>query len=173
MILSSVVLPQPDGLRKQTNSPCPTSSRMSRSAVKAPNSLRIPSSRRKGAAPWITPLLPWLGFRVVALGPLGEDALARLRGLAEIHLHQPLFVILGNVRQRLGDAGLRGDREILAVELHRVLARRPVGELLRGREPLRALVNAECFEVPAEPFLREHEVDRRTFRLVRVRAVLE
>src|SRR4026209_1048590 len=139
MIRSSVVLPHPDGPRKQRNSPCATSSRMSRSAVKAPKSLRIPSSRRKGPAPGITPLFPRLGFRVVALVPLGEDALARFRGLVEVHLHQALLVVLRHVRQRLGDAGLRGDREILAVQLHRVLARSPIGELLRRGELLRTL----------------------------------
>src|SRR5687767_7603335 len=121
MMRRSVVLPHPEGPRKQTNSPCATSSRMSRSAMKAPNSLRIPSSRRNGSAPRLTPLFPRLGFRVVALRPFGEDALARFRGFLEIHLDQALLVVLRHVRQRLGDAGLRGDREVLAVELHRVL----------------------------------------------------
>ena len=46
MMRRSVVLPQPDGPRKHTNSPCATSSRMSRRAMKAPKSLRMPSSSR-------------------------------------------------------------------------------------------------------------------------------
>jgi hypothetical protein len=37
MARSSVVLPQPEGPRKQTNSPSKTSSEMSSSAVKSPN----------------------------------------------------------------------------------------------------------------------------------------
>src|SRR5258706_2813484 len=119
MMRSSVVLPHPDGPRKQTNSPCATSRRMSRSAVKAPKSLRIPSSRRKGSAPCFTPLFPRLGFRVVALVPLGEDAFARFRGLLEIHLHQAILVVLRHVPHRLRHAGLRRDRAILAVQLHR------------------------------------------------------
>src|SRR5436189_5043743 len=149
MMRSSVVLPHPEGPRKQTNSPCATSSRMSRSALKAPKSLRIPSSRRKTGAPCVTPLFPRLRFRVVALGPLGEDALARFGGLLEIHLDQAVLVVLRDVRQRIGDAGLSCDREVLAVELHGILARSPVGELLRRRKLLGALVDPERFQVPA------------------------
>src|SRR5262245_26282137 len=47
MMRSSVVLPQPDGPRKQTNSPCATARSMSSSAVKLPNCLRMPLSLRK------------------------------------------------------------------------------------------------------------------------------
>src|SRR5204863_7196340 len=114
-----------------------------------------------------------LGLRVVALGPLGEDALARFGGLLEIHLDQALLVILRHVRQGLGDAGLGGDRKVLTVELHRILARSPVGQLLGPRKLLRALVDPERLEVPAQTFLREYEIDRRALRLVRVAAVLE
>ena len=39
MIRSRVVLPQPDGPRKQTNSPLPVSRSIAFSAVKAPNAL--------------------------------------------------------------------------------------------------------------------------------------
>jgi hypothetical protein len=46
MARSSVVLPQPDGPRKQTNSPSAISSEMSSSAVNAPNFLVSPWMRR-------------------------------------------------------------------------------------------------------------------------------
>jgi ABC-type Fe3+/spermidine/putrescine transport system ATPase subunit len=42
----SVVLPQPEGPRKQTNWPCGTPRLMSRRALNAPKSLRTPSSSR-------------------------------------------------------------------------------------------------------------------------------
>ncbi len=48
---SSVVLPQPDGPRKQTNSPGKISSEMSLSAANAPNCLVSRSMRRYGAPP--------------------------------------------------------------------------------------------------------------------------
>ena len=46
MARSSVVLPQPEGPRKQTNSPSVISSEMSSSAVNAPNFLVSPWMRR-------------------------------------------------------------------------------------------------------------------------------
>src|SRR3954466_13103867 len=134
---SRVVLPQPDGPRKQTNSPFATSRSMSLSASKDPNDLRMPSRRRYSATG--NGLLFRLGLRVVALGPLGEDALAVVGSGLEVHLDEALLVVGGHVGEWRGDAGLRGDREVLAVEQHCILARRPVGKLLRGVELLRPL----------------------------------
>src|SRR5687767_850090 len=127
MMRSSVVLPQPEGPRKQTNSPLAMSRSMPDSALNAPNSLRMPASRRYGAALTEGGSLLF-ALAAVALVPLTEDALAVLGGPREIHLHQARFVVLGHVGQRCGDAGLCGDCEILAIEQHGVLARRPVGE---------------------------------------------
>ena len=64
-------------------------------------------------------------------------------------------------RSGLATPGMRDDREVLRVELHRVLARRPVGQLLRGRPASWCPYDAEGLEVPAQAFLREHQVDRR------------
>src|SRR6185503_1253541 len=169
---SSVVLPQPEGPRKQTNSPLAMSRSMCESAVNAPNSLRMPASRR-----YVASLTgggsSLLALCVVALVPLVEDALAVLRGPGEVHLHQARFIVLRHVGQRCGHARLRRDREVLAIEQHRVLAGSPIGELLGGIELLGAFVDRKRFQVPAEAFLREHQVDRRALGLVGVAAVFE
>src|SRR6187402_472592 len=114
MMRSRVVLPQPEGPRKQTNSPCAMSRSMLFRALKLPKSLRIPASFRNGLSPGTRSTL--LGLGVVALGPLGQDALAILGGDREVHLHQPGLVILRHVGERLGDAWLCGDREVLAIQ---------------------------------------------------------
>src|SRR6185369_11778826 len=107
-IRSSVVLPQPEGPRKQTNSPCRIPRLTSCRAVKAPKSLRIWRSSRNRSG--LTRSL-LLALAVVAPVPLGQDALAVVSGPVEVHLHQPRLVVLGHVGQRRRYAGLRGDRE--------------------------------------------------------------
>src|SRR5205814_3110323 len=117
MIRSSVVLPQPEGPRKQTNSPFAIARSMSCSAVNAPKSLRMRrSSSRVSAVTGTRALLLLLRLAVVAPGPLGEHALAVRGGGGEIHLHQARLVVLRHVGQRRSHAGLRGDREVLAVQ---------------------------------------------------------
>src|SRR5580765_176631 len=109
---SKVVLPQPDGPRKQTNSPCSIVRSMSESAWKVPNDFRMPFRRRYSVMAAAAPagplpgrraspreaatagsvrassLLFRLGLRVVALVPLVENALAAVGGRLEVHLHQ-------------------------------------------------------------------------------------
>src|SRR5688500_14592137 len=95
MMRSSVVLPQPEGPRRQTNSPWATASVTSRKATKAPKCLETPSTLSAAS------LLRFC-FCVIALFPLGEDAVAVLRRPAEVVLHQHLLVIRRHVGQRLG-----------------------------------------------------------------------
>src|ERR671923_1451235 len=95
MMRRSVVLPQPEGPRKQTSSPCATERLTSRRATKPPKVLQTPSTARA--------VLLGFSFRVVALVPFRQDAVAVLRRPAEVVLDQHLFVIGGQVRQRLGD----------------------------------------------------------------------
>src|SRR5580765_2373700 len=91
MMRSKVVLPQPDGPRKQTNSPRSIARWMSRSAWKPPNDFRMPSSRRYSLIE--SSLLFRLGLGVVALAPLGQNTFAVRRGGREIHLHEALLVV--------------------------------------------------------------------------------
>src|SRR5687767_4238645 len=97
MMRSKVVLPQPEGPRKQTNSPRWMPRLISDSAVKPPNCLRTWRSSRYRS--WATDASPLLGLAVVALLPLVEDALAVVRRPAEVHLHQPRLVVLRHVGQ--------------------------------------------------------------------------
>src|SRR6185295_18502100 len=90
MMRSRVVLPQPDGPSKQTNSPWATDRLTSRRATKLPKCLETPSTARAVAS-------LRFGFCVIALFPLGEDAVAVLRRPAEIVFHQHGFVVLRQV----------------------------------------------------------------------------
>src|SRR5215212_6253865 len=105
MMRRRVVLPQPEGPRKQTNSPLRMPRSISWRAVKAPNSLRMRRSSRnaselmremEGMRPGraASRLSPFFGLAVVALGPFVQDALAVVRGPAEVHLHQSRLVVL-------------------------------------------------------------------------------
>src|SRR5262245_34065713 len=98
-ILSSVVLPQPEGPSRQTNSPWATERLTSPSATKGPKCLATPST--------LSALLGFC-FGVIALFPLRQDALAVLRGPAEVVLHQHLGVVGRYVGQLLGHA-VHGD----------------------------------------------------------------
>src|SRR4051812_27052966 len=111
MIRRSVVLPQPEGPRKQTNSPLRMPRSMPCRATKAPNSLRTrrSSSRWSGANAVRS---AFFRLAVVAAGPFGEDPLAVVGRPVEVHLDEPGFVVLRHVGERRRDAGLRGDREI-------------------------------------------------------------
>src|SRR5262249_51046630 len=137
MARRSVVLPQPDGPRKQPNSPSAISSEMSPSAVKAPNFLVRPWIRRKGGVG--NPLLLGLRLRVIALLPLVQDRLAVLRRPLEVVLDHVVEHVAGQVLDRLRQLGDRDDRVALAVELHRLLADRPVDQRLHRVEILGAL----------------------------------
>ncbi len=84
MARKSVVLPQPDGPRKQTNSPRLTSRSMSFRAVKVPKRFDKPSMRRNGCAISLM-LSPTPSFRSegrVILGPRsGPEDLVTLRAI--------------------------------------------------------------------------------------------
>src|SRR5438445_54086 len=129
---SRVVLPHPDGPRKQTNSPSWISSEMSARAVNAPNCLVRRSMRRyalTSASPspsrGARPLLLGLGLRAVALLPLGEDLRAVQR--------RPLEVVLDHVLQHVSGDELDGLRHLGDCD-HRVsLVAEPHG--LRGHRP--------------------------------------
>src|SRR5215472_8381868 len=104
MILSSVVLPQPEGPRKVTSLPRSTVSAMFESAVNLPKRLVTPVSFRKesseegavttqpnvlrappsAAAHATNSLFLRRRLGVVALGPLGENLVAVLRFPGEI-----------------------------------------------------------------------------------------
>src|SRR5262245_32893948 len=149
MARSRVVLPHPEGPRKQTNSPSATSSEMSPSAVKSPKRLlRLRTSR------W---LVTWPGslrlrrrIAVVSLGPFREDALAVLGHPFDVHLrHQFLAVDRVVGRERL-DLGIGDDGVVLAVELVGLERGRPVGELLGCLEVLGALHDGGDFHLPAK-----------------------
>src|SRR5215510_1125472 len=102
MIRRRVVLPQPDGPRKQMNSPGATVRLTPRRAMKRPNFLAMPSRASAGgrvsgdviARPPVaarsTPG-PLLG---VALRPLGEDALAVLGRPVEVVREDDLADVL-------------------------------------------------------------------------------
>src|SRR5262245_19472548 len=94
MMRSSVVLPQPDGPSRQTNSPCATDRLTSRSAEKPPKFLETPSTLSAEALRAAASLLGFC-FGVIALVPFGEDAVAVLRRPAEVVLHQHLLVVRG------------------------------------------------------------------------------
>src|SRR5262249_31817590 len=123
---SKVVLPQPDGPRKQMNSPSAISSEMSSRAVKPPNFLVRRVIRRYGAVTRL--LLLRLRLRPVSPLPLSED----LRAVQS----RPLEVVLDHVREHvarqvldgLRHLGDRDDRIALVVELHRLVGDRPVDE---------------------------------------------
>src|SRR6476660_4597325 len=141
MMRSSVVLPQPEGPRKQTNSPLRMPGSISCRAVKPPKSLRMRRSSRSRSAVTLysLPGSALLGLAVVAAVPFVQDTLAILGGPAEVHLHEAGLVVLGHIGQGRRNAGLRGDREVVSVQPHGVLARGPVGQLLGGLQLLRAL----------------------------------
>src|SRR5215208_6575846 len=122
MMRSSVVLPQPDGPRRQTNSPWLTARLTSRRATKLPKCFETPSTASASLG---------FGFCVIALFPLGEDAVAVLRRPAEVVLHQHLLIVRRHVGKRLGDARHGDDRVALRVELVRLLGRHPVHHLAR------------------------------------------
>src|SRR6476659_7592158 len=100
MIRSSVVLPQPEGPRKQTNSPLRMPRSISCRAVKPPKSLRMRRSSRSRSAVTPTRLGSALfGLAGVAAVPFVEDTLAILGGPAEVHLHEAGLVVLGHIGQ--------------------------------------------------------------------------
>src|SRR5687767_1937404 len=75
MIRRSVVLPQPDGPRKQTNSPGSTERLTPRRAMKPPNFLAIPSSATAaGRAASAMATYHLEDARAVALGLVPADA---------------------------------------------------------------------------------------------------
>src|SRR3989442_15941304 len=144
---SSVVLPHPDGPRKQTNSPSWISSEMSARAVNAPNCLVRRSMRRyaltSASSPsrCARPLLLGLGLRAVALLPLGEDLRAVQRRPLEVVLDHVLQHVAGDELERLRHLDDGHHRVSLVVELHGLLAHRPVDERLGRLEVLRSLDN--------------------------------
>src|SRR5262245_61702798 len=154
MMRSSVVLPQPEGPSRQTNSPWATDRLTSRSAEKPPKSLETPST------PTALPLLGFC-FGVIALVPFGEDAVTVLRRPAEVVLHQHLLVVRRHVGQRLGHARHRDDGIALGVDLVRFLGGGPVHHLAHRVLLLARLHDGGGFHVPAHAFLRKYQVDRR------------
>src|SRR6266850_272936 len=172
MMRSSVVLPQPEGPRKQTNSPLRTPRLTSFSATKSPKRLWMFLSSRN----WIPacagmtgnkgPCLPSLfTLRRVALLPFREDLVAVLRGVGEVVLDEAALEVGGNVRQHRLHVRVRDDREILRVRLVRLPGGDPVHELLRRVHLPGGLHDSGGLEVPAETLLREHELDRRALGL--------
>src|SRR5688500_19002455 len=122
MIRSSVVLPQPEGPSRQTNSPCATERLTPRSATKAPKCFSTPSTLSASLR---------FGFCVIALVPFGEDAVAVLRRPAEVVLHQHLLAIRRQIGQRLRHPGHCDDGVVLGVHLVRFARRRPIHHLAR------------------------------------------
>src|SRR6187402_1424622 len=98
---SNVVLPQPEGPRKQMSSPWCTPRLTSCSATKLPNSLRIWESSRNS--------IRSLGFRLgrVPLVPLREDLVAVLRRIREVVLDEALLEVGRDVRERGFDFRVR------------------------------------------------------------------
>ena len=178
---SSVVLPHPDGPRKQTNSPSTISSEMSVEGGEAAElfgetgsggmrvvrrrSARAPRARAAGRAwgrarwrptytdPRRLPATSSAPICAVALLPLPEDARA-------VH-RRPLEVVLGHVREHVGGQvldrldmfGIADHRVAFVVELHRLLAHRPVDERLSRLEVLGALDDRGRLHVPARALL--------------------
>src|SRR5262245_61742277 len=94
--------------------------------------------------------LSLLGFPVVTLGPLGEDAVTVGGRPGEVVLGQEgLDVALYVLELRL-DAGIGDDGEVLRVELAGILGHRPVDQLLGGRGLLGRRHDCGCLHVPAE-----------------------
>src|SRR5947207_13859697 len=129
MMRSNVVLPHPEGPRKQTNSPSATVSETSASATTLSNFLAIETSSTAGVT---------AALLRVPLVPLGEDTVAILRRPVEVVRIDDLADVL---RQAFGhrEARQRDGGEVLRVEAHRLLGHRPVEELLRGRAALALL----------------------------------
>src|SRR6187402_3865585 len=95
MMRKSVVLPHPDGPRKQMSSPWRTPRLTPFRAAKSPNSLRMPLSSRKSP---MGRLLPF-GLGGVAFLPFREDLVAVLGGEGEVVLDEALLEVRRNVRQ--------------------------------------------------------------------------
>src|SRR5471030_850261 len=102
-----------------------------------------------------------LGLAVIALTPLGQDLVAILRGPGKVVLDQTLLVIRGQFGLRLGNTRLREDREVLFVQLHRRRAGREVRQFLRRFFMGRALDYGGRFDLPAQAFFRQDDVQRR------------
>src|SRR6266567_3963665 len=177
---SRVVLPHPDGPRKQTNSPSWISSEMSARAVNAPNCLVRRSMRRyalTSASPspsrGARPLLLGLGLRAVALLPLGEDLRAVQRRPLEVVLDHVLQHVAGDELDGLRHLGDGDHRVSLVVELHGLLAHRPVHERPGRLEVLRSLDDGRGLHVPAGALGREDDIDGRPLLLLPGRAELE
>src|SRR5688500_12697976 len=124
---SSVVLPQPEGPRKQISSPWCTPRLTSCSATTLPNSFLMCESSRNSTAD----LLLRLGLGRVPLVPLVEDLVAVLGGEGEVVLDEALLEVLRDVRQVRLDRRMRHDGEVLRIRLVRLLGHGPVHELLR------------------------------------------
>src|SRR6185436_9549821 len=138
---SSVVLPQPEGPRKQMSSPWRTPRLTPFSAAKSPNSLRMPWSSRKSLI-WIpddsgmtslssSHATSLFRFRRIPLLPLREDLVAVLRREGEVVLDEARLEIARDVRQSRLDRRVRDDGEVLRVRLVGLLGRGPVHQLLR------------------------------------------
>src|ERR671913_451799 len=146
MALSKVVLPQPDGPRKQTNSPRRTSRLMSLRAAKEPNRFHRPWTLRNadpgpcadtvenkaGSACLMRSVLR-RRLRLVALRPLGQDAIAVVRHPAEIVLDHGLLCASWIVRRQVLHIRMRHEGVGLRIKLVRLLGRAPVGDLLGDR----------------------------------------
>src|SRR6218665_2968150 len=197
MMRSKVVLPQPEGPRKTSISPCRTCRSMFPNALKLPKSLRIPRSSRDGRRSvmsipslWVdqsqgrrVPQCPrarerallglGLTLGVVTPAPLRQYLVAVLRGKGKVVLDQHLFVVGRQTLQRLVDRGMGDDGNVLLIHLVGFLAGRPVGQLLGSIEFFGVFHDAGGLDVPTQPFLGKHQVNRRTATLDLGAAIFE
>src|SRR4029079_16318162 len=135
MTRNSVVLPQPDGPRKQTNSPSSMSMLTPSSAVTPANAFEIPRSERKAARRAASRRASGSALPLDLLLPFRKDAVLVLRRRGEVHV---LVEHGRDVRRQAGlqdfgrRLGTRHRRHLgsLAVELRRVERQQPVEELL-------------------------------------------
>src|SRR6185312_16710871 len=181
MIRKSVVLPQPDGPRKQTNSPSSTARLTPSSAVTAPKRLRMPASvrnivkgcrsRRPARAGVARAPQRARGCRdrsaLDRALPLGKNlVLVAGRGI-EVHLVENRRHVGGKARlqYRLGGlgAGHRRHFRALAVELRRIEREEPVEEPLRVGLVLRGLHQHRHLDLVARALGGNHELDRVAF----------
>src|SRR5947209_5101975 len=99
--------------------------------------LGITGSRRAmRGGPVMTPAASILrrSLALVALRPLGEDAIAVLRHPGEVVLHHRLLGLRRIIRRKVLDGRIGHERVVFRIQLARALARAPVGDFLGGLE---------------------------------------
>src|SRR5687768_10800866 len=170
MMRSNVVLPQPDGPRKQMNSPLATSRPTSSTARTPANDFETPRSDRYTSNPLRTGCVSGCddatrrrraasirrassASALDALLPVVDDAILVLRRRIEVHLVEHGRHVRGQARLQhglgRGRAGHRRHLRALAIELRRIERQQPVEEHLRVLLVLRRLHQRADFHLVA------------------------